>query len=85
MNDQPLSQKERMSWWVNYVIKHKGNPLTDNMKNKFYGLQRLDVDIVIFLYTCALLSLILSSYLCYKIIKVISFLWKSVGAKEKEA
>lgn len=69
--DQPLTIREKIRWWTDYVIRHRGNPVVDQLEDNSSGLTRMDVDVVLFLYTSVIITLILASYTIIKFLKFV--------------
>lgn len=74
MYDEPMTSLEKVIWWTEYVIRHKGaQHLKSNAPRlPFYQYYLLDVIGIV------LLSFLVLIYVLYKLFCVIRFLWRSV-------
>ncbi|KAL3270169.1 hypothetical protein HHI36_009226 [Cryptolaemus montrouzieri] len=66
MLDKPLSAADRLVFWVEYVIRHKGADHLRVAGLELSWYQYLLLDVIVFTLTCAVLSVLFIKYvLCY--------------------
>ncbi|KAK9870225.1 hypothetical protein WA026_006309 [Henosepilachna vigintioctopunctata] len=63
MRDKPFSQAEKLSFWVNYVIRHNGAHHLKVSSLKLAWYQYFLLDVIVFLVACLIFSILLIKYL----------------------
>lgn len=63
--DQPTKGLDLAVWWIEYIIKHKGNPRKYRSEIPSYQYYSLDI------IGALLLSILLPNYLLYKLVRLL--------------
>lgn len=70
MWDTPISSLDRAVWWIEYVIRNKGNPYLRSPTADLPWVQLLMLDVIGFFLGCLLVILTLTYYVIKRILRL---------------